>query len=232
MEVMNDTDNAQAIRVLVVDDEETLVDLLSTGLTYEGFEVDVAQDGPSALKAAKEVQPHVVILDWMLPGLDGVSVCKQLRAASDVSILMLTARGELTDRVAGLDAGADDYMVKPFKFQELLARVNAMLRRRNLQARKRLAFGDVALDRDTREVWRNDAPVELTPREFGLLELMMSHPRQVFTREQMLNRVWGYDWVGDTNVVEVHISSLREKLGDTDRQTIRTVRGVGYTLRG
>ena len=161
---MNETDNAPAIRVLVVDDEDTLADLLCTGLTYEGFEVSVAQDGASALKLAKDTQPHVVILDWMLPVLDGVSVCKQLRAASDVSILMLTARGELNDRIKGLDAGADDYMVKPFKFQELLARVNAMLRRRNLQARKRLALGDVALDRDTREVWRSDAPVELTPR--------------------------------------------------------------------
>lgn len=229
---MTDSDSRTTIRVLVVDDEETLVDLLGTGLRYEGFEVSTAGDGPAALKVARDTQPHVVILDWMLPGMDGVSVCRQLRATSDVSILMLTARGELDDRVAGLDAGADDYLVKPFKFQELLARLNAMLRRRNLQARKRLSVGELSLDRDTREVWQAGQSVDLTPREFGLLELLMSHPRQVFTREQMLNRVWGYDWVGDTNVVEVHISSLRDKIGDADRQIIRTVRGVGYTLRG
>ena len=229
---MTDLDSRPDIRVLVVDDEPSLADLIRTGLTYEGFAVTVAGDGPSALNLARQTLPHVVVLDWMLPGLDGVTVCRQLRAASDVSILMLTAKGELEDRVAGLDAGADDYLVKPFRFQELLARVNAMLRRRNLQARKRLSVGELALDRDTREVWRSDQPVALTPREFGLLELLMSHPRQVFTREQMLNRVWGYEWVGDANVVEVHISSLRDKIGDTERQLIRTVRGVGYTLRG
>jgi DNA-binding response OmpR family regulator len=229
---MSEPDPRPDIRVLVVDDEPSLADLISTGLKYEGFEVSVAADGPAALALAGQVQPHVVVLDWMLPGLDGVSVCRQLRAKSDVSILMLTAKGELEDRVAGLDAGADDYLVKPFRFQELLARVNAMLRRRNLQARKRLSVGELALDRETREVWRNDQPVALTPREFGLLELMLSHPRQVFTREQMLNRVWGYSWTGDANVVEVHISSLRDKVGDTERQLIRTVRGVGYTLRG
>ncbi len=229
---MTDPDPRPDIRVLVVDDEPSLADLIRTGLTYEGFAVTVAADGPSALNLARQTLPHVVVLDWMLPGLDGVTVCRQLRAASDVSILMLTAKGELQDRVAGLDAGADDYLVKPFRFQELLARVNAMLRRRNLQARKRLSVGELALDRDTREVWRSDQPVALTPREFGLLELLMSHPRQVFTREQMLNRVWGYEWVGDANVVEVHISALRDKIGDTERQLIRTVRGVGYTLRG
>ena len=182
---MSEPDPRPDIRVLVVDDEPSLADLISTGLKYEGFEVSVAADGPAALALAGQVQPHVVVLDWMLPGLDGVSVCRQLRAKSDVSILMLTAKGELEDRVAGLDAGADDYLVKPFRFQELLARVNAMLRRRNLQARKRLSVGELALDRETREVWRNDQPVALTPREFGLLELMLSHPRQVFTREQI-----------------------------------------------
>jgi DNA-binding response OmpR family regulator len=145
---------------------------------------------------------------------------------------MLTARGELDDRVAGLESGADDYLIKPFKFKELLARVHAMLRRRNLQLDRRLRVGDLALDRETREVWRADQAVELTPREFALLELLMAHPRQVFSREQMLNRIWGYDWVGDTNVAEVHISALRDKLGDTARQLIHTVRGVGYTLRG
>ena len=223
---------AVTIRILVVDDEESLTDLLSTALSYEGYQVSVAADGASALVIAQRERPHLVVLDWMLPGLDGLAVCQRLRTQSDVSILMLTARGELDDRVAGLESGADDYLVKPFKFKELLARVHAMLRRRNLQLDRRLRVGDLALDRETHEAWRADQPIELTPREFALLELLMAHPRQVFSREQMLNRIWGYDWVGDTNVVEVHISALRDKLGDAERQLIRTVRGVGYTLRG
>lgn len=220
------------IHILVVDDEETLTDLLSTGLSYEGYQVSVAADGVSALAIARRERPHLVILDWMLPGLDGLTICRQLREQSDVSILMLTARSELDDRVAGLESGADDYLAKPFKFKELLARVHAMLRRRNLQLARLLRVADLALDRETREVWRGEQPILLTPREFALLELLMAHPRQVFSREQMLNRVWSYDWVGDTNVVEVHISALRDKLGDSERQLIRTVRGIGYTLRG
>lgn len=224
--------NSPTIRILVVDDEETLTDLLSTGLTYEGYQVSIAADGSSALAIAQRERPHIVILDWMLPHVDGLTVCRKLREQSDVSILMLTARGELDDRVVGLESGADDYLVKPFKFKELLARVHAMLRRRNLQLDQQLRVSDIALDRETREVWRNDQMIMLTPREFALLELLMAHPRQVFSKEQMLNRVWGYDWVGDTNIVEVHISALRDKLGDTERQVIRTVRGIGYTLRG
>jgi DNA-binding response OmpR family regulator len=220
------------IRVLVVDDEQVLVELLSTGLRYEGFAVEVAEDGLAALDLAARFQPHLVILDWMLPGLDGYAVCQRLRAQSDVAILMLTAKGGLDDRVAGLDAGADDYLVKPFKFKELLARVRAVLRRHHLSLTRRLTFGDLAVDRETREVWRADQPIDLTPREFDLLELLIAHPRQVFTRETLLNRIWGYDHVADPNVVEVYISALREKIGDKDRQLIRTVRGVGYTLRG
>jgi DNA-binding response OmpR family regulator len=226
------SDNPAAIRILVVDDEQVLVELLSTGLRYEGFEVEVAEDGLSALAAASRFRPHLVILDWMLPGLDGYAVCQRLRADSDVAILMLTAKSELDDRVAGLDAGADDYLVKPFKFKELLARVRAVLRRRNLSLARRLCQGDLSLDRETRAVWRADHPIDLTPREFDLLELMIAHPRQVFSRETLLNRIWGYDHVADPNVVEVHISALREKIDDKDRQIIRTVRGVGYTLRG
>ncbi len=223
---------SDTINILVVDDEETLADLISTSLRYEGYAVTVASDGPSALSLAQQTAPHLVILDWMLPGLDGLSVCRTLRARGDVSILMLTAKGELDDRVAGLESGADDYLVKPFKFKELLARVRAMLRRRNLQLAQRLRVGEIELDRETREVWRDGQLVELTPREFEVLDLLMAHPRQVFTREQMMNRIWGYDWVGDTNVVEVYISALREKLGDRERQRIQTVRGVGYTMRG
>src|SRR5262245_60656551 len=229
---MMSDDSWATIRILVVDDEEVLVDLISTGLRYEGFEVAVAMDGAAALAQAATFQPHLVVLDWMLPGLDGLAVCRRLRARSDVAILMLTARGELEERVAGLEGGADDYLVKPFKFQELLARIRAILRRHRLSLNHRLMVGDVQLDRETREVWRAGRPIELTPREFELLAALMAHPRQVFTREMLLDRVWGYDYAADPNLVEVHISALRAKLGDTARQLIRTVRGVGYTLRG
>ena len=215
-----------------MDDEEVLVELLATGLRYEGFEVEVARDGLSALTLAASFHPHLVILDWMLPGLDGYEVCRRIRTQSDVAILMLTARGGLDDRVAGLDAGADDYLVKPFKFKELLARIRAVLRRHHLSLNARLILGDLTVDRETREVWHRTQVVDLTPREFELLEVLISHPRQVFTREMLLNRISGYDYVADPNVVEVFISTLREKIGDRDRGIIRTVRGVGYTLRG
>jgi DNA-binding response OmpR family regulator len=228
---MDDT-TPTSIRVLVVDDEEVILDLISTGLRYEGFDVALAADGRAALTQAAQFQPHLVVLDWMLPGLDGLTVCRRLRAQSDVAILMLTAKGELDERVAGLEGGADDYLVKPFKFQELLARIRAILRRQHLSLRRRLSVGDLQMDRETREVWRAGQPIDLTPREFELLEVLMMHPRQVFTRETLLNRVWGYDYVADPNLIEVHISALRAKLGDTARQLLRTVRGVGYTLRG
>jgi DNA-binding response OmpR family regulator len=221
-----------SIRVLVVDDEEVILDLISTGLRYEGFDVAMAADGRAALVLAAQFQPHLVVLDWMLPGLDGLAICQHLRAQSDVAILMLTAKGDLEERVAGLESGADDYLVKPFKFQELLARIRAILRRHRLSLRHRLSVGDLQLDHETREAWRAGRSLDLTPREFELLEVLMQHPRQVFSRETLLNRIWGYDYVADPNLVEVHISALRAKLGDTARQIIRTVRGVGYTLRG
>jgi len=220
------------IRVLVVEDDATILDLISTGLRYEGFSVDGVADGLMALALMAQFKPHLVVLDWMLPGLDGLTLCRRLRADSDVAILMLTAKGELDERVAGLESGADDYLVKPFKFKELLARIRAILRRRNLSLGRRLIAGDLALDRETREAWRGDQPLALTPREFDLLEVFLAHPRQVFTRETLLNRIWGYDYVADPNLVEVHISALRDKIGDKERQVIRTVRGVGYSLRG
>jgi DNA-binding response OmpR family regulator len=219
-------------RILVVDDEEVLVELLATGLRYEGFEVEVAKDGLSALALATRFHPHLIVLDWMLPGLDGYEVCRRVRAQSDVAILMLTAKSGLDDRVAGLDAGADDYLVKPFKFKELLARIRAVLRRHHLSLNGRLILGELTVDRETREVWHGTRAVDLTPREFELLEVLISHPRQVFTREMLLNRIWGYDYIADPNVIEVFISTLREKIGDREREMIRTVRGVGYTLRG
>ena len=216
---------------LIVDDEATILEFLSMGLRYEGWDVAVAADGPAALAAVALRRPDLVILDVMLPGLDGVAVCQRLRATSDVPIIMLTARGELEDRVAGLDSGADDYLVKPFRFQELLARIRAVLRRRTPGIQRLLSAGDVRLDRETREVERGGVPVELTPREFDLLELLLAHPRQVLSRETILNRLWGYDFAGDTNVIDVHMGALRRKLGDTDHVLIRTVRGIGYSLR-
>jgi DNA-binding response OmpR family regulator len=220
------------VRILVVDDEPTITEFLATGLSYEGYSVQTVDNGGEALQIAREFRPDLVILDVMLPGLDGFEVLQRLRHMDDIAVLMLTARDELDDTVRGLEGGADDYLVKPFKFKELLARVRSVLRRRRVALPHSLQSGDIRLDRDTHQVSLADAPVYLTPREFDLLEALMSHPNQVLTKETLLNRVWGYEYVGDTNVVEVHISALREKLGDRDRQRIQTVRGVGYTIRG
>jgi DNA-binding response OmpR family regulator len=219
-------------RILVVDDERSILDFIEMGLQYEGYVVDTAADGRAALEAARREHPDLVILDVMLPEIDGLEVCRRLRAQSDVPIIMLTARGEVDDRVAGLDNGADDYLPKPFMFKELLARVRAQLRRSRPGAGRTLRFGDLLLNRDTHEVRRAGKPIELAPKEFDLLELFMAHPRQVFSREVIMDSVWGYDYVGETNVIDVHIRYLREKLGDADRTLIHTVRGVGYSLRG
>ena len=223
--------NERQVRALVVDDEETILEFLGMGLGYEGFTVETAADGPSALAVADRFRPDLVLLDWMLPGLDGVEVCRRLRARGDVAIVMLTAKGEVDDRIAGLDAGADDYVPKPFRFQELLARIRAVLRRRDIVLHRVLKAADVTLDSGTREVTRAGQPVELTPREFDLLELLLAHPGQVFPRETILNRLWGYTFVGDSNVIDVHIGALREKMGDRPPKLIQAVRGVGYVLR-
>ncbi|MCC6176396.1 MAG: response regulator transcription factor [Chloroflexi bacterium] len=226
------TNGERGPRVLVVDDEESILDFVELGLRYEGFDVEIARDGPSALEAVAARRPDLMILDLNLPGLDGMEVCRRVRQVSDVPIVMLTARGDVDERVEGLEAGADDYLPKPFKFKELLARVRAVLRRRNTLSERVLRFGDLALNRDTREVFQDGRPVHLTPREFELLEVFLLHPRQVMTREVLLDRVWGTDFLGDGNLIEVHISSLRDKLGDQQRKLIRTVRGIGYALSG
>jgi DNA-binding response OmpR family regulator len=218
------------VRVLVVDDEPFIVEMLTMGLTYEGFEVSVARTGFEALDQARSVRPDLVVLDIMLPGIDGIEVCKRLRAQGDLGILMLTAKGELEDRIEGLDSGADDYLVKPFSFKEFMARVRAILRRNGINLQQVLRGGDVVMDKQSRKVTRAGHVIELTPREFDMLELFLTHPRQVFPREVILNRVWGYDYMGDTNVIDVHIRHLREKLGDEERNLIRSVRGVGYGL--
>ena len=223
-------DGERLVRVLVVDDEPLIVQMLSIALSYEKFEVSVARTGMEAIHQAARIKPDLVILDIMLPQLDGIEVCRRLRATGDVGILMLTARGTDQDQVAGLDSGADDYLVKPFTLPVLLARMRAILRRKGINLQSTLRVGDVTLDRLTRKVTRGERQMELTPREFDLLELLLAHPRQVFSREAIVNRVWGYDYVGDSNVVDVYVRYLREKLGDEERNLIRSVRGVGYSL--
>jgi DNA-binding response OmpR family regulator len=223
--------NGAALTVLLVEDEETIVEFLTMGLTYEGFTVHAVRDGREALPTFERVHPHLVLLDVMLPGMDGITICRALRARSDVPIIMLTARGEVEDRIEGLDSGADDYLPKPFRFAELMARVRAVLRRHQIVAGSALTVGDLRLDRNTREVADAGEAVALTPREFDLLECFMLHPRQVLTRDAILNRVWGYDQAVDTNVVDVYVRYLRAKLGDERHERIQAVRGVGYTLR-
>lgn len=222
-------------RILVVDDDQKLLRMLGRTLQYEGFEVATATDGREALQKVEEWHPDLIVLDWLMPGLDGLGVMDNLRAMGDETlILMLTARDAIQDRVEGLESGADDYLVKPFAPAELLARVRALLRRRPATAAQErpLAHADLVLDPQTRETRRGDRQLELTPTEFNLLYYLMRHPRQVLQREQILEEVWGYDFDGDDNVLEVYIGYLRKKTeagGET--RLIHTVRGVGYVLR-
>jgi two-component system, OmpR family, response regulator MprA len=219
-------------RILVADDDPEIVSFLRRGLTFEGFSVDAAGDGRQALDKIRESEPDLLILDVMMPGIDGLEVSKLVRQASSVPILMLTAKGTIADRVAGLNSGADDYLIKPFAFDELLARVKALLRRSQPQEKEILKFKDLSLDLGTREVKRKDKVVELTAQEFNLLEYLMRHPRQVLTREQIYEKVWGYDFAGESNILEVYVRYLRAKLESAeDPKLIHTVRGVGYVLR-
>lgn len=221
-----------AERILVIEDEPKIADFLRRGLTYEGFTVEVAWDGESGLKAARDNPPDLVILDVMLPGLDGYEVCRRLRAAGPVPILMLTAKDAVPDRVKGFESGADDYVVKPFAFEELIARVRALLRRAHPIEETVLHFADLTLNVTTREVTRGNRKIELTTKEFDLLHFFMRHPRQVLTRELIYDRIWGYDFDGESNILEVYIRYLRNKLEQNgEPRLIQTVRGVGYALR-
>ena len=219
--------------VLVIEDEARIADFLRRGLAFEGYKVLVAPDGPSGLAVAREQPPDVVILDWMLPGMDGLEVCRRLRAAESMPILMLTAKDSVADRVTGLDAGADDYLVKPFAFEELLARLRALLRRsKPAEATETLKFADLTLDPVAREAKRGERRLILTAKEFDLLELFMRHPRQVLTRETIYDRIWGYDFGGESNIIEVYIRYLRQKTeAGGESRLLQTVRGVGYVLR-
>ncbi len=222
-----------AAHILLVEDETKLARFLELELSSEGYRVSVAHDGMSGLALARETELDLAILDWMLPGLTGVELCRRLRTTgSKMPIILLTARDEVGDRVSGLDAGADDYVVKPFSIEELLARIRAHLRRTQEPDEDTLQFEDLRLNRRTREVFRHQRSIDLTAKEFDLLESLLSHPRQVYTRDQILEKVWGYDFMGDSNIIEVYIRYLRLKLEEKgEKRLIHTVRGVGYALR-
>lgn len=233
MIALNETNNSgKRPSVLIVDDEPQIVDFLQMGFSYEGFQVYTAMTGTEAIRSAIAHQPDLVILDIMLPGYNGLEVTRQIRRSHDTAIIMLTAKGDIDDRVTGLDSGADDYLTKPFAFRELMARTRSVLRRHGNSKADVLSFHDITLDRGTRVVTHQDQAIELTPREFDLLELFLMHPRQVLSRDIILSRVWGYDYEGDDNIIEVYIRHLREKLQDNPPRLIQTVRGVGYSLRG
>jgi two-component system, OmpR family, response regulator MprA len=219
-------------RVLIVEDDADIADVLRRSLRNEGYEVKTSADGVEALDVAAGFVPDLVVLDLGLPGLDGVEVCRRLRSDGDVPILMLTARAETEDRVTGLDSGADDYLVKPFERKELLARIRALLRRRPPRGSASLEVGDLTLNPDTREVRRGEREIELTNREFELLEFLMRNERLVVSRERLLDEVWGYDPMAATNTIDVFISNLRRKLeaGDETR-LLHTKRGAGYVLK-
>jgi DNA-binding response OmpR family regulator len=223
------------LRALVVDDEPPLVKVVTSYLEREGFRVESAGDGEQAVSLAREFEPDVIVLDLMLPGLDGIEACRQIRTFSDAYIVMLTARVEEIDRIVGLSTGADDYVTKPFSPGELMARIRAMLRRPR-PSRERSEgvrrFGDLEIDPQAREVRCAGAHVELTKLEFDLLDALSGEPRIAFSRERLLERVWGDRWFGDDHVVDVHIANLRTKLGDDPRSPryVRTIRGVGYRM--
>jgi two-component system, OmpR family, response regulator MprA len=220
-------------RVLVIEDEARIAQFIERGLIYEGYRVSVARDGKTGLAVARDNPPDLVILDWMLPGLDGLEVCKRLRAASEVPILMLTAKDDIQDRVTGLDAGADDYLVKPFSVDELLARIRALFRRTTPTSRPDiLRFADLTLDTGTHRAHRGERAIDLTAKEYELLELFMRNPRQVLTRDVIFDRVWDYDFGGESNIIEVYVRYLRQKTEvNNEPRLIHTVRGVGYVLR-
>ena len=225
------------VRALVVDDEPALVRAVAGYLQREGFAVTTAADGEAALRAARTDEPDIVVLDLMLPGIDGVEVCRRLRTFTDAYVIMLTARADEVDKLIGLSVGADDYLTKPFSPRELVARIRTMLRRPRTTAADTRdegvhQVGALTLDRLAREVRVDDRVIDLTRTEFDLLAVLAARPRQAFTRRQLIDAVWGGDWVGDDHLVDIHLGHVRRKLGDdpADPRYIRTVRGVGYRM--
>jgi two-component system response regulator MprA len=221
-----------ATRVLLIDDDPKIVSLLQRGLAFEGFDVTTAPDGNLGLSAASAQPPQLVLLDIAMPELDGFEVCRRLRLDHDVPVIMLTARDDVADKVTALNLGADDYVAKPFAFDELLARIRAVLRRHQ-SGDEPLTYVDLVVDPRTREAHRSGRVIELTGREFELLHFLVRHPRQVLTRQQLTERVWGYDESPETNALDVHIGHLRQKLeAQGEPRLIQTIRGIGYALRG
>lgn len=218
----------RSLSVLIVEDDPAIESLISLGLRYEYYNVISTDNGLKGLELFEKHQPDLVILDWLLPGMDGLKLCRMIRARSDVPIIMITARDAVRDRVSGLETGADDYIVKPFHIDELIARIHARFRRR-LPGDTSLTFQDLSLDPKTYEVYRARHPIELTSTEFKLLTYLLHHPRQVLSKEQILQEVWGYDFQGEANIVEQYIRSLRQKMGQPP--LIQTIRGAGYVLR-
>ena len=223
--------------ILVIDDDEKITSLLLRSLAFEGYSVDTANRGEEGLKKILEHEPDLIILDVMMPQMDGWEVCRRIReGGSQVPILLLTARDEVQDRVKGLDLGADDYLIKPFALEELLARVRALLRRKTesgAEVSRRLQFADLVMDLDSREVYRAGRPIELTAKEFELLQLFMLNPKRVLSRDVIMDKIWGYDYSGESNVLEVYIAMLRQKTEEQgEPRLIQTVRGAGYVLRG
>jgi two-component system OmpR family response regulator len=223
--------SSDPVRVLVVDDEASITDFISLGLRHEGFEVRTAADGRAALRVVDDFKPQLVILDLMMPRMDGWELCRALSGERNRGIIILSARDETGDRIEGLELGADDYLVKPFEFGELLARVRAVLRRRQPDLQRTVRAGDLSIDTATREVRVGERLVDLSVREYDLLHFLVLNADQVLPRQRLLDEVWGYNFFGDENNVEVYIRYLRNKLGDGDHQRIQTVRGVGYRLR-
>lgn len=225
-------------KIVVIDDDEKITSMLKRSLTFEGYSVATAGDGQEGLRRILEHEPHVIILDVMMPKIDGWEVCRRIRDSGiGTPVLMLTAKDEVSDRVKGLDMGADDYLVKPFALEELLARVRVLLRRKNAekaeQETNRLLYEDLILDLDTREVFRDGKLVELTTKEFDLLHLFMMNPKRVLSRDLIMEKIWGYDYSGESNVMEVYIALLRQKTEEHGgKRIIQTVRGAGYVLRG
>jgi len=220
-------------RILVIDDDPAITSVLKRGLSYEGFAVDIAGNGVQGLGIARERVPDLVILDIMMPEMDGLEVLRRLRSADvQLPVLMLTAKDAPTDQIQGLEGGADDYVIKPFTFGVLLARVHALLRRQEADRPPVLRFADLSLDTSTRQARRGDREFDLTKTEYELLYLFLEQPRRVLTREILMDRVWGYDFEGNTNVLEVYVKQLRQKLAsEGEPRLIQTVRGVGYALR-
>lgn len=218
--------------ILLIEDDEAILRVLKRVFTFEGYRVLTATKGMIGLTHARDDHPDLIILDWLLPGIDGLEVCHRIRKFSSTPILMLTAKDTLQDRVQGLDAGADDYLVKPFEVDELLARMRALLRRTQSERVPQLTFADLTLDTQTRQASRGQRVISLTAKEFELLEFFLRHPRQVLTREVIFDRVWGYNFGGESNVLDVYIRYLRQKLEDGgELRLLHTVRSVGYVLR-